>query len=198
MIFGMAGWKLARIGAMAVAIVALVSMDVPIAEPATTYTVLHNLGSAPRDPRWPYLDVFAQARDGNLYTTSSGGGANNQGTVFRLTPGGQVTVLHSFNANDGSQPYGGLTLGTDGSLYGTTIAGGPLGRGTIFKITTSGVFTLLHSFDESKQEGEAPKAPPIQGRDGNFYGTTGQWRAQCDWSRHAVQADTLRHVYDSL
>jgi uncharacterized repeat protein (TIGR03803 family) len=158
---------------MAVATLALASVEVPVAEPATTYTVLHILGNNSGDPAFPYLDVFAQARDGNLYTTSSGGGANNQGTVFQLTPGGQVTVLHSFHVSDGAVPYGGLTLGTDGSLYGTTTSGGAAGQGTIFRITTDGAFTVLRDLSATAQEGCCPMAPPIQGPDGNFYGTTG-------------------------
>ena len=144
-----------------------------VAARAQTYSVLYYLGNQSGDPLNPaWIGLFAQGRDGNLYSTTQGGGANALGTVFQLTPSGSVKVLHSFSntSSDGVYPYSGLTLGTDGSLYGTTQAGG-LGYGTVFKITTGGTFTLLHSFN-GVSEGEQPYAPPIQGTDGNFYGTT--------------------------
>jgi len=140
---------------------------------AQTYSVLYNLGTKSGDPINPaWIGLFAQGRDGNLYSTSQYGGADGYGAVFQLTPSGNMNVLHSFSntSSDGAVPYAGLTLGTDGSLYGTTYYGG-LGYGTVFKITTGGTFTLLHSFN-GISEGELPVAPPIQGADGNFYGTT--------------------------
>jgi uncharacterized repeat protein (TIGR03803 family) len=140
---------------------------------AQTYSVLYNLGANAGDPINPSrIGLFAQGRDGNLYSTTQFGGANGFGTVFQLTPSGSITVLHSFDGTNGAQPSGGLTLGTDGSLYGTTAAGqsGTV-YGTIFKITTGGTFTVLHSFN-GNTEGLQPLAAPIQGTDGNFYGTT--------------------------
>ena len=139
---------------------------------AQTYSVLHKLGSNTGDPWYPqWIGLFAQGRDGNLYSTSQAGDPLNgqsYGTVFQLTPAGSVTVLHSFGS--GGFPNGGLTLGTDGSLYGTSFRDG-LGYGTVFKITTSGGFTVLHNFNGST-EGSDAHAAPIQGTDGNFYGTT--------------------------
>jgi uncharacterized repeat protein (TIGR03803 family) len=129
---------------------------------AQTYTVLDNLGTKSGDPLNPaWMGTFAQGRDGNLYSTTQGGGANAFGTVFQLTPSGNVTVLHSFaNQDDGAFPNSGLTLGTDGSLYGTATVGG-VGFGTVFKITTAGTFTPLHSFNGA-DEGLLPNGPPIQ------------------------------------
>jgi uncharacterized repeat protein (TIGR03803 family) len=140
---------------------------------AQTYTKLRDLGTQSGDPLNPaWIGVFAQARDGNLYSTSQGGGANAFGTVFRLTPSGTMTRLWSFaNGSDGAFPNSGLTLGTDGNLYGSAVNGG-LGFGTLFKITTGGTLTPLHSFNGST-EGMQPNSPPIQGNDGNFYGATG-------------------------
>jgi uncharacterized repeat protein (TIGR03803 family) len=139
--------------------------------PAQTYTVLDNLGINAGDPLNPaWIGTFAQGRDGNLYSTTPGGGAKALGTVFQLTPSGSLKVLHSFDDTDGAFPNSGLTLGTDGNLYGTTSVGG-LGFGTVFRITTGGTFKVLHSFD-GISDGEEPNAPPIQGPDGDFYGTT--------------------------
>src|SRR2546423_3837367 len=147
-----------------------------VAAQAQNYTVLDNLGETNTDPLRPAWEgIFAQGRDGNLYSTTQEGGAftsgHQYGTVFRITPSGDMTVLHSFDNTNGGIPNSGLTLGTDGNLYGTTATGG-LGYGTIFRITPSGTYTLLHSFD-GKVEGGPPNTPPIQGLDGNFYGTVG-------------------------
>jgi uncharacterized repeat protein (TIGR03803 family) len=140
---------------------------------AQTYTDLYNFGSKsgdPTDPAW--VGLFAQGRDGNLYSTTQTGGTINCGTAFQLTPAGKVTPLYSFmNKSDGCFPNSGLTLGTDGSFYGTTSAGGSVGAGTVFKISSTGKFTLLHTFNGTT-EGVTANAPPIQGFDGNFYGTT--------------------------
>jgi len=77
--------------------------------------------------------------DGNLYGTTSSGGANNRGTIFEITPTGQFTVLYSFCAQsgcpDGEAPYGGLLQGTDGNFYGVTYLGGAHGQGAIFKLS---------------------------------------------------------------
>jgi uncharacterized repeat protein (TIGR03803 family) len=143
---------------------------------AQTYTVLDNLGMINTDPLQPaWMGVFAQGRDGNLYSTTQAGGAftnsHQYGTVFSLTPSGTMRVLHSFDNTNGGIPNSGLTLGTDGNFYGTTTIGG-LGWGTIFRVTPSGTYTLLHSLN-GFSEGTSPNTPPIQGLDGNFYGTAG-------------------------
>jgi len=104
-------------------------------------------------------------KDGNFYGTTTQGGTNDYGTVFRITAGGQFTTLHSFSSASGSG-YGGLVQGNDGNLYGTTSGG----NGTIFQMTTNGDFTTLHTFDVT--DGSTPEAALIQGSDGNFYGTT--------------------------
>src|SRR5215475_1033496 len=82
-----------------------------------------------------------------------------------------ITTLHSFQTPAaGSQPNT-LVLGKDGNLYGTTAGGGAGGHGTVFKFTTNGVLTTLYSFN-GVTDGSAPSAAPVQGSDGNLYGTT--------------------------
>ncbi len=115
---------------------------------------------------------IALGSDGDLYGTTSAGGDNVAGTVFKVTPDGLLTVLHSFAYDDGAFPRAGLVQGTDGSFYGTTTQGGTGGSGTVFKITPSGALTTLLSFAGS--EGSDPYAGLLQGTDGNFYGTTTQ------------------------
>jgi uncharacterized protein (TIGR03437 family) len=111
-----------------------------------------------------------QGADGNFYGTTSSGGANGAGTVFKMAQDGTLTTLHSFSYTDGAGPYAGLIQAADGNLYGTTSGGGPSSAGTIFKITTVGTLTVLHSFNVT--DGQNPKAALIQTSNGNLYGTT--------------------------
>jgi len=138
---------------------------------AQTLKVLHYFGSTSGDAQQPTEELIAQGRDGNLYSTSFVGGAYGLGTVFKVTPAGNLTVLYSFDGTQGSNPSGGLILGTDGNFYGTTFLGGPLSNGTIFKITSKGLLTTLYNFTGG-DDGGSPYAAPVQGADGNFYGST--------------------------
>jgi uncharacterized repeat protein (TIGR03803 family) len=91
--------------------------------------------------------------DGSLYGTTFFDGPGGQGTVFRVTTDGVLTILYSFsrlvsNTNaDGAGSRAGLTLGPDGCFYGTTSAGGSGGMGTLFRMTTNGVLTNIFSFE---------------------------------------------------
>jgi uncharacterized repeat protein (TIGR03803 family) len=114
---------------------------------------------------------LVQDINGNFYGTTYYGGTNDAGTVFKLSPDGTVTSLYSFTGGaDGSNPYGGLFLGTDGNFYGTTESGGTYSYGTIFRISAGGSFATLAAFDG--YQGANPEAAPVQGTDGHFYGTT--------------------------
>jgi uncharacterized repeat protein (TIGR03803 family) len=139
---------------------------------AQTYTVLYNFGNTGRGPNDPhYSGIIAQSRGGNFYSTAPDTWTNGQGTAFKMTPAGALTVLHSFNGADGLHTQSGLTLGTDLYYYGTTPAGGLYSHGTLFKMTDQGVVTTLHHFTGGADGGN-PGSPPIEGIDGNFYGTT--------------------------
>ena len=113
---------------------------------------------------------LVQGSDGNLYGAALFGGANNVGSVFKITTSGTLTTLHSFNGADGSEPSGRLVQGSDGNFYGTTQGGGATGDGAVFKMTSSGTLTTLHSFNGT--DGSQPVAGLLQASDGNFYGTT--------------------------
>ena len=120
--------------------------------------------------------------DGNFYGTTPryfGTGSSTQGTVFRVTPAGVFTTIHTFSAvdvsqhnADGADPQGALALGTDGNFYGVTDGGGAQGDGTVFKVTPAGMVTSLHSFSgASSTDFYAPNTALARGNDGNFYGS---------------------------
>ena len=111
--------------------------------------------------------TLLQGGDGNFYGTTSTGGTNAiaHGTVFRMTPSGTVTLLHSFGS-DGNTPIGGVIQGTNGSFYGTT----QLAPSIVYQITSAGTFTALHQFNGA--DGFVVQAGLVQGSDGNLYGTT--------------------------
>lgn len=117
-----------------------------------------------------------EGQDGNFYGTTFAGGSTasatfrGHGTVFRMTPAGAVTSLHSFTGADGASPKTALIEARDGDFYGTTDAGGAFGVGTIFRITPAGVLTVLHSFARDNNRNFVSPGPLIEGRDGNFYG----------------------------
>jgi len=115
---------------------------------------------------------LTRGTDGNFYGTTEAGGASNLGTVFRMTPGGAITVLHSFPGIPfGDSPRAGLIQANDGNFYGTTALGGTFGLGTVFRMTPGGTVTIIRSFGPAP-DGANPRASLIQGSDGNLYGTT--------------------------
>jgi uncharacterized repeat protein (TIGR03803 family) len=117
------------------------------------------------------------ATDGNFYgTTQRGGGVIDDGTIFKITPGGVLTTLYSFGSTFGANGISpnGLTQGADGNFYGTT-SGGALGYGTVFKLSLpDDVLTMLYAFcaQANCTDGSYPNAALIQASDGNLYGTT--------------------------
>ncbi|HEY4846907.1 MAG TPA: choice-of-anchor tandem repeat GloVer-containing protein, partial [Methylocella sp.] len=114
---------------------------------------------------------------GNLYGTTIQGGASNTGVVFKLSPGGTETVLHSFKLDsNGANPVAGLIADSAGNLYGTTESGGASQRGVVFKLSPDGTsFMALHSFCVDFplcSDGRFPQAGLIADSAGNLYGTT--------------------------
>jgi uncharacterized repeat protein (TIGR03803 family) len=110
--------------------------------------------------------------NGNLYGTTSSGGAYSDGTVFEYVPGsGTITTLASFNGTNGSSPWAGLIMDSSGNLYGTTNAGGVYGDGTVFEVVQgSGAITTLASFNGTN--GANPYCTLLMDGSGNLYGTT--------------------------
>jgi uncharacterized repeat protein (TIGR03803 family) len=134
------------------------------------FTPLFTLPSNGRSGIGP-MGRLIQGSDGNFYgTTSAGGMVGDNGTVFRITPGGVFTSLFSFSGANGSGPAAGLVRGNDGNYYGTTQFGGTSDNGTVFRITPNGSLTSLYSFHGP--DGNYPVAGLVLGSDGSFYGTT--------------------------
>jgi uncharacterized repeat protein (TIGR03803 family) len=160
--------------------------------PSGALTTIYNFCSQTNcaDGEFPYAGLV-QATNGDFYGTTGWGGANGDGTVFKITPSGMLTTLYSFcshaGCTDGANPFAGLVQATNGDLYGATGAGGigasvcapgqltPVGGcGTLFKITPSGTLATLYSFCSQGEctDGMYPLAALIQGTDGYLYGTT--------------------------
>jgi len=165
------GGKMHLMKGNSLAIVAAIIVIGCISVSAQTLTTLHSFNGA--DGRSPE-GALVQGGDGNFYGTTPLGGAHAKGTVFKIDATGNLTTLHSFSGppGDGAAPFGGLVQGGDGNFYGTTASGGVFFQGTVFRMTSSGAVTVLHSFNSFFHEGAVPVAGLVQGRDGNFYGTT--------------------------
>ena len=144
------------------------------AKPSGEETVIYsftggNDGTNP--PAGVTLDAY-----GNLYGTTSFGGANGVGVVYELSPSGSgwtQTVLYTFQGlSDGQYPVGGVILDKAGNIYGTTFGGGDNGGGTVYELSPSGgswTLTTLYSFSGSYG---GPYNKLTFDAHGNIYGAT--------------------------
>jgi uncharacterized protein (TIGR03437 family) len=155
--------------------------------PGGTLTTLYSfctvvMGGLCADGAGP-LTGLMQASDGNLYGSTSTGGNQNAGTIFRITLGGAFTMMHNFSFAKGNLPptanfmdpgppaASQFVQGADGNLYGTTVYGGANQDGQIFKMALDGTFTTVFSFAWGQPGGMASPNGLILASDGNFYGT---------------------------
>lgn len=171
--------KLVNAATLALMLLLLASVT---ATNAQTFRLLYQFKSG-RDGSFPYASLILDA-EGNLYGTTMIDGAYSYGTIFRLSPDGKETVLHSFTGTggDGANPVAPLTRDAAGNLYGTTEYGGLFGGacggngcGIVFKIDPSGKETVLYRFTGiAGNDGMNPLQGLVRDSKGNLYGTTSQ------------------------
>ena len=114
-------------------------------------------------------DGVVEGDDGYFYGTTANGGRYYAGTVFKVSPAGNLTALVEFNQTNGSFPEGTLVKNGWDDFYGITASGGKWSAGTVFRVTCSGQFTTLADFDGARL---GTPLSLTKGPNGNFYGTT--------------------------
>jgi uncharacterized repeat protein (TIGR03803 family) len=155
---------------------ALLCAVVTISAPAQTFTTLASFGVPERygyNPKAP----LAQGLDGNFYGTAFQGGLMGLGTVFKITPGGTLAVVHYFGSQegeaDGYDPQAGLVLARNGKFYGVTGYGGSGSYGTAFAINQRNTIFTLYNFDPNGDMIGVFETRLLQATNGNLYGYTG-------------------------
>ena len=146
---------------------------------SNTQTVLYSfLGTT--DGKGP-VDTLYRSTTGSLYGVASSGGVTSTGctdidgtpgcgTIFKVTTGGHLDVLHSFHGADGANPQARLFIDGAGNFYGTTYSGGTSNHGTVYKLSPTNKLTILHSFSGGADGGN-PRGRVILDSKGNLYGT---------------------------
>ena len=138
---------------------------------------------------------MVQATNGDFYGSTVGGGAQNVGTLFKITPAGVFTPLYSFcsqpNCVDGQQVAGSLVQGSDGNFYGVMNDGGANRYGSIFKLSQTGEFSTIYEFCaiSTCTDGKYPQGGLVQAADGSFYGTTSEGGANNWGTLYKITAD---------
>lgn len=163
-----------------------------LAKDGSGFAVLHAFGAVTSDAGvTPAINgdglnpigPLVAGSDGLLYGTASGGGANGNGTLFRVgLDGSGFEVIYTFSSltanpdglstnEDGAAPIPGLTDGEDGHLYGVTNLGGSGGNGTVYSFDpVANLLTTMHAFDGN--DGARPTGELLLGQDGLLYGST--------------------------
>jgi uncharacterized repeat protein (TIGR03803 family) len=155
-------------------------------------SIFYQFGTIPGDGINPFGSLVFDS-EGNMYGVAQYGGScsSGGGTLFKITPSGVESTLHSFCVGDvnGATPNGPVALDAAGNIYGVTQQGGDLtcpdsfapgiGCGTVFEETAAGQFSVLHAFAGSPADGAGDPAVGAGGGlgvisdvTGNIYGIT--------------------------
>jgi len=166
----------------------------------TTYRVTPSTGTYTPLPNNAFGGSDAPlflASDGNLYGTSTAGGSNNKGTIFRMTTAGALQIVHSFKGGDGARPIAPLSQDKSGNLYGTTFAGDSNNGGTAFELALKPVqLTTLEAFDGLGGDGAGPWTGLLAATDGNFYGSTALAGANDFGNLYEISGGSFFDLYD--
>jgi len=160
--------------ALGLTILAVLTVSAVPSAQAQTFKSIYSFTGDP-DGATPYGSVIIKDNTSTLYGTTTYGGSDNFGTVYKLSKSGKEKVLYSFTGGaDGGEPFAGLAMDKSGTLYGTTIAGGSSNKGTVFKLNpTTKKETVLYSFTGGT-DGSTPFSGLVMDESGNLYGTTAQ------------------------
>jgi len=131
-------------------------------------TVLHSFAGGAGDGEYPYYGRMLLDASGNLYGVTYQGGASNNGVVYKLSPRGKLTLLHSFagGTEDGCEPDVAPIMDKRGNLYGTTSGCGAEGAGTVWRLSPDGTEKIL-----SSSVGAASFSGVVRDGEGNLDGT---------------------------
>jgi uncharacterized repeat protein (TIGR03803 family) len=164
-------------------------------------SILYSFAGGTSDGCNPYQGLIMDKQN-NLYGTAYGCGAAGFGAIFRLTPSGKETLLHSFGggAKDGADPsfYGRLLMDKKGDLYGVTQEGGAANDGALFRLDAKGKLKVLHGFAGGAADGCYSSGSVAADKAGNFYGTTygcGAHDYGTVWQVSRKGAETLLHAF---
>jgi uncharacterized repeat protein (TIGR03803 family) len=139
---------------------------------AQSYGLLYSFESSP-DGSVPASNLVLNG--GYAYGTTTAGGNDSLGTIFKVNGTGKETVVHNFSgAPDGQKPSGALARDSSGNVYGTTYYGGTCGEapgcGTVFKLTTTGTESIVYSFPFETGDADYPASGVTIDTAGNLYG----------------------------
>jgi uncharacterized repeat protein (TIGR03803 family) len=139
-------------------------------------TVLYSFTGVNGGPDGGYPNgALVRDSSGNLYGTTSAGGTDNFGTVFKIDPSGNETILHSFVYSEGANPAAGVIRDGAGNLYGATRIFGANNAGTVFEVSAAGQTTVLYAFTGGSigsNDGNTPDGGLVRDGAGNLYGVT--------------------------
>lgn len=146
----------------------LLALALLFASPAAAqspFTVLKSF-----DDRGSGVTTITPGSDGALYGVTQADGPSGAGTIFRVTPAGLLTFLHTFgDVSGGQRPMTALVEGMDGAFYGGA-EGGPAGAGVLYRVTPAGTFSVVHAFDGT--DGAVSAAPLLLAPNGALYGVS--------------------------